>query len=712
MAIGALQPSQIWARLERHAAEVIAPLRLQELCRATDRVAALVSVHTGDQGTMLVCDLSRQRWTLETLQLLLTLAATRRVSQFIQQMAWGQNNPNDPVVPREEEEQQEEEAHLQTEKKGKSKPTTTTTNKNNNNPPHKATRFQSSRPTAVTIDTSQMPTSPPRPAAHEPPAPHVSMHMALRVPPMSPRADNNNNNKASNKTTPNTMYTADGRDALAPIHHQWERIRALATAVRNGQRRGATGAALKTIVVVGRGVPMAALQWVHQAWQQVYTTNAPAETRLRRMAAPLLPSDARPSLHLLTTTEAAVRLIPNLDAASTLVVSWALRGNEETGVATLKQWLLQALVGGRQAADVILSKHLILVTGNAHVASLINKPDAVLQVPPHTATCEPFTTFTAVTLLPLALVYGWDRVAAFLAGAHDMDRHVVDAHPRHNVPLLLALSDVWNDIFLKAPARVVVPSTQAWGLYPTYCGALETQVCGNTATRSAGRPGTTENFSCASLVLDGGLDSLYDRALYQSARVCNVELVTALDAPVPVGAESLLESVQAVQDAQMASFFAHADELAFGYDRILSDPVLPSPMSVASVQTVAPEPQVSRGNRPSTLLICDKLDAFACGQLIALAEHRAAIKAHIWGMDPFAAGMDLGASLRMQRTDHLKDDLETLLTTVGDEDTDDEEVDGEDSGVVQNHNMNLSTRTILKHYARTMREKRGSRSSC
>ena len=45
----------------------------------------------------------------------------------------------------------------------------------------------------------------------------------------------------------------------------------------------------------------------------------------------------------------------------------------------------------------------------------------------------------------------------------------------------------------------------------------------------------------------------------------------------------------------------------------------------------------SGGNRPTTaLVLCGRLDAFACGQFVALAEHKAVIKARLWNIDPLS----------------------------------------------------------------------------
>jgi glucose-6-phosphate isomerase len=701
MTIGAVNASQIWAILARHAQDEIANLRLQELCRDDDRVSSLVTVlntafeapthpqPVALENRILIADLSRQRMTLDTLNHLLNLSSSRNLRKFIVQLAWGQNNPLDPVMPTK---YQSAGAGTSTDSTARNGTGKTSRRKGDKS---KATRFESEsgRPKPSTIDTNA--------ATQETSCP--SMHMALRVP-------NNDGYE---------MFLRDGRDALEPVHAEWDRLEHLSDAIRRGQLRGVTGSMLTDVIVIGRGVAMSALQFVDQALRHderaVLASRAGlvegTTTRLRRIATNQPTSPRGRRIRFLTNVDpiSASHVVEDLDPGTTLVISWALHGNEETGLATklLKSWLLQEL-GTSRRPDVVLSKHMLLVTGNDHVASIINKPESVHLIPEHTR-CEAFTSFSAATLLPLAIVYGWPLVQEFLAGAHDMDKHFVDTNPRHNLPVLLALSDVWNDIFLSASARVILPFTEAFGAFPAFVSALETQTCGNTTTRSTGQPNAGRVPSCSAFVIDGGLDSSQDRAFYQSDKVLNQELVMVLDTQVHFHVEktlgnnsNIVENIQAAEDALMVSFFAHADELAFGYDRIISDPVLPSPMSVASVQP-APEPEISRGNRPSTLLICGKLDAFACGQLIALAEHRAVVKAHIWGIDPFST--ELGVSLRMQRTDHLKDDLETLFTAADDGDSDDEEAG------VQNHNMNLSTRTILKHYARMKRDKRGIRAT-
>ena len=299
----------------------------------------------------------------------------------------------------------------------------------------------------------------------------------------------------------------------------------------------------------------------------------------------------------------------------------------------------------------------------------------------------------------------------FLAGAHDMDKHFVDTNPRHNLPVLLALADVWNDTLLGTSTRVINPFSESMSGYPAFVAALEAQTCGHQGSSAAsghsplGVPETSLNRpTCCSLVVDGGMDCIYDRSIYQSQRMVNSEIVAVMDNQVHfntvrVMGSSSMEDVHLAQDAVMCSLFAHCDELAFGSERNDGGSVLSSSSysaSAGSVHRSVDTEASSEGNRPSMLLMAGKLDAFACGQLVALAEHRAVVKARIWGIDPFVR--ELGSSLRAGRAETIKEELHNLFTNKKQEE--------DPPTVVGGSNLGLSTKTLLEHYATLMQEAR------
>jgi glucose-6-phosphate isomerase len=328
---------------------------------------------------------------------------------------------------------------------------------------------------------------------------------------------------------------------------------------------------------------------------------------------------------------------------------------------------------------------------------------------------------------PLAVVYGWPIVQEFLEGAHDMDRHFVEKPPRHNIPILLALTDVWNDVLKESSspvARIVTPFAKALTHFPKFVGALESQMCsksspssvqngrpmGRTSARPVGhKSGLASMYNgCSSIVVDGGTEGMYDRSLLQSENtLINSELIMIMDSQVQfhVARSTMASSgiVTEAQDAQMCAFFAHADELAFGGTKTERNNPHNAPWTSTTAASVTSKTTFSHfqhvgdsdwseGNRPSTLLMCGRLDAFSCGQLISLSEHRATVKAHIWGIDPFVR--EVGSELCRERTEELQAELAKMFTETS------SVPDGEEKAEEDDLQLCLSTKTILRHYSK------------
>jgi len=637
--------SQAWAILARHARDDIGSLRLQELCRDNDRVSSLVAVLNSDQDRILLVDLSRQRITLDTLNHLLRLADTRGVVKFIRMLAWGQNDAQNPIIP----------------KRFRGKDA------------EKQTRFMEAEEKA--------PTSP-------------SMHLAARAP--------------ANRGL--EMLTADGSNALLEIHQEWDRIELVSDSMRRGILRGVTGSVIKDVVVVGSGVPMAALKFMYKALlcdRAGFSAASDGLSELLRKRGFVSSGNASPGsyrrMRFLSSADplSAASAVKDLDPESTMVVSIALSGHEESGMAsrTLKNWLLRAMETNRRP-EYIFSHHMLLVTGNDRLYGA-SKPESVFLIPEHSR-CEPFTTFSAGSLVPLSIVFGWPIVKEILLGAHDMDCHFVESNPRHNIPLLLALTDLWNDAFLNTPGRFVSPYAESLEGFPAFVTTLESQVCGKTSRPGFGR----RNVSSCGIPTDGGLcSSLCDRVVYQGSKAIPSELVMTMDIQAIFNARrtpgfgGLEAEIASNQDALMCSMFAHADELAFGVDG--KNSLRGSTLKTESYGHVksgnsSEADNSCEGNRPSSLLMCGKLDAFACGQLIALSEHRAVLKAKLWDMDPFVR--DVGASIRSTRTDNINENLQIIQERLSAPGGSDEE--GKNLG------MSLSTRTLLVNYANRVREQR------
>ena len=656
--------SQAWAILRRHARDEISRLRLQELCRDNDRVSSLVSIYNSTApgfNNMLMVDLSRQRMTLETLNHLLRLGTARGLSKFIRQLSWGPNDPDNPMMRNMNQKE----------------------NKNQN-------RDDENNIRSGTKQSSKFCEIP-------------SYHMCLRVP------------QGQNFE----MLGADGSNILKGVHRDWDRIKNISQSLRRGALTGVSGEMIKDVVVVGKGLTIMALRFAYLA---LCKDEAATVGRRVGMGAATGKGQQR-RLKFLTTVDPirAAAVVADSDPSTTLVVTISTSSSSSTetepamvATKTLQAWLLSTLGKHGFRDEVILSKHCMLVTemdSKAIAASKemfqYYKADSIFCIPEHSR-CEPYLSFTAASLLPLAIVFGWQTVKAFLDGAHDMDVHFVETNPRHNLPVLLALVDIWNDCLLSnlnarrqvhsqivptsSAGRIITPYTEALVAYPAFVATLEAYMC----KRQKNSEGNNMEMTCSTVVVDGGLHGIYDPSLYEGAKIVPSELMMVLDSQLSLNTGKF--ETGTAQDVLMCSLFAHADGLALGNDSLDDDGIDGNTTSHG-------------GNRPSTVLLCGRLDAFACGQLVAMAEHRTAVKAWICEMDPFCGIAESGSGgndavlLRSRRTKQLQEHFEKMLLSDVDGGYDDEGLNSDADA------MNISTKTILRHYANIVKSQRTSSSS-
>jgi glucose-6-phosphate isomerase len=210
-----------------------------------------------------------------------------------------------------------------------------------------------------------------------------------------------------------------------------------------------------------------------------------------------------------------------------------------------------------------------------------------------------------------ACAMGWQGFEGFLAGAHDADRHFAEAPLEKNVPALMALIGVWNANFLAAPTHAVLAYSNALRLLSTYLQQLEMESNG----KGVDRAGHFVDYATVP-ILWGGEGTVsqhsFHQALHQGTHV------------VPADFVDVAES-----DVVSANLRAQADALAYGTD----DPKLP------------PHKQYP-GNRPSSVLYLEKMDARNLGRLLALYEHKVFTQGVIWNINSFDQwGVELGKEL-------------------------------------------------------------------
>jgi glucose-6-phosphate isomerase len=408
----------------------------------------------------------------------------------------------------------------------------------------------------------------------------------------------------------------DGDDVVPKVHELLDRMSAFAERVRSGDWRGHTGERIRAVVNIGIG------------------------------GSDLGPAMATRALAAYTDREVAYRFVSNVDgtdfveatrdldpAATLFVVSSKTFTTIETltNATSAREWLLRGLGAGDEA----VAKHFVAVSTNA---------EKVAEFGIDTENMFGFWDWVggrysvdSAIGLSLMLAIGPERFREFLAGFRAVDEHFRSAPLDRNLPALLALTGIWSTNVLGAATVAVLPYDQYLARFPAYLQQLEMESNGkhvtldgarvdyDTGTIVWGEPGTN------------GQHAFY-QLIHQGTRLVPCDLIGFLQPLEPLGRHHTL---------LLANLIAQAEALAFG-------------RTAEEVRAEGgPEEQVAHrvleGNRPSNVILAERLTPSSLGALIALYEHKVFVQGTIWGIDSFDQwGVELGKVLATTVTSALE----------------------------------------------------------
>ncbi len=345
--------------------------------------------------------------------------------------------------------------------------------------------------------------------------------------------------------------------------------------------------------------------------------------------AALTASASAPRVHFIANVDPAhsARVLAGLDPARTLVVLISKTFTTQETLANARAVQAWMLAGGLDAPV----RQFVAVTANREAAAAYGiEVEQIFGFGDWVG--GRYSLWSSVGL-PLAIAVGSERFRELLKGAHAMDRHFLEAEPAGNMPLILGLLDVWYADLIGAATHAVVPYSDRLRLLPAYLQQLMMESNGKSV-RLDGAPVD----AATSPVVWGGVGTDGQHAFFQllhqgTARV-PVDFIVALES----GADD-----RERQDMLVANAFAQAEALARGRDLEQTETLLAlAGKTPDEIRALAPH-QSFPGNRPSNMLMLDRLDAYSLGMLVALFEHRVFVQAAIWGINPFdQMGVELG----------------------------------------------------------------------
>lgn len=394
----------------------------------------------------------------------------------------------------------------------------------------------------------------------------------------------------------------DGARVDTTVAEARERMRALVTAVHDGSLRTAEGEVFSDVVNFGIG----------------------GSDLGPRLACEALAPYRRetPRVHFVANVDPADRetALAGVDPARTLFV---IASKTFTTMETLAnaRALFDTLAArvGREAAQA----HFVAVTGAPGRAREWGI-DAERILPLWDWVGGRYSLWSPIGL-PVALALGMERFEALLAGAAEVDRHFRDTPGADNLPLLLALIDVWYINFAGARSRVVVPYGQRLASLPPYLQQLEMESNG----KSVDRDGEPVDYATAPAVW-GQVGTTGQHAffqwLHQGTQVVPCDFVV------------VRESGDPDRDALAANAIGQAAALLEGRST--------DALRRAGVDESLRPHRAMPGDHPSVTWLLDGLGPRTLGALLALHEHRVFCQAMLWRINPFDQwGVERGKEL-------------------------------------------------------------------
>ena len=402
------------------------------------------------------------------------------------------------------------------------------------------------------------------------------------------------------------VITVDGQDVVPQVHAVLDRMGAFAAQVRSGTWLGHTGKPVRNIVNIGIG------------------------------GSDLGPVMAFEALRHYSQRDLTFRFVSNVDGTDFQEATWDLDPEETLFIVSSKTFTtLETMTNATTAREWALARLKDPAAVARHFVAVSTNAAAVAEFGIDTGNMFGFWdwvggrySMTSAIGLSTMIAIGPEAYREMLDGFHEMDEHFRTAPYERNLPVLMALIGIWNSNFLGAHSVAVLPYDQYLKRFPAYLQQLIMESNGKRTTLDGtdapyqtspvywGEPGTN------------GQHSFY-QLLHQGTRMIPCDFVAFGQSLNPLGRH---------HQVLMANVLAQAEALAFGKTN--------AEVRAEGVPTWLAPHRTFPGNRPSTMLLLERLTPAALGRLVALYEHSVFAQGAILRLDSFDQwGVELGKAL-------------------------------------------------------------------
>jgi glucose-6-phosphate isomerase len=415
----------------------------------------------------------------------------------------------------------------------------------------------------------------------------------------------------------------DRKNVVPEVHAVLERMAAFSNRVRSGEWKGHSGKRIRNVINIGIGGSDLGPVMAYEALKHY--------------------SERSMTFRFVSNVDGTdfAEAVQDLDPAETLfIISSKTFTTLETmtNAQSARAWSLAGLGGNEES----VAKHFVAVSTNAAEVSKFGI-DTANMFGFWDWVGGRYSMDSAIGLSTMIAV-GPENFRAMLGGFHEMDEHFRRAPFEANLPVLMGLLAIWNNDFLGADTVAVLPYEQYLKRFPAYLQQLTMESNGKHVTLKGkpvahetgpiywGEPGTN------------GQHSFY-QLIHQGTRLIPCDFIGFAKSLNPLGRH---------HDMLLANVFAQAEALAFGKtaEQVRAE---------GTPGWLVPH-RVFEGNRPSNIILAEKLDPATLGKLVALYEHSVFTQGVLWNIDSFDQwGVELGKVLAQRIIPELESAVEPAL---------------------------------------------------
>lgn len=420
-----------------------------------------------------------------------------------------------------------------------------------------------------------------------------------------------------------------GRDVMPDVRRVLGQMQAFVKDIRTGKRRGFTGKNLTTIVNIGIGgsdlgpkMVCEALKHSIKRGMQVHFVSNVDGTHIAETLRHCKP-----------------------DRTLFVIASKTFTTQETmTNAQTAREWFLSH--GGKESD---IAGHFVAVSTNEKAVRAFGI-DTANMFEFWDWVGGRFSLWSAIGL-PIALALGFERFEQLLSGAFAMDEHFRRTPLHKNIPVILALIDIWYTNFWGAESHAILPYDEYLRYFSAFLQQGEMESNGKSIQKHGERVEWRTNEIIWGEPGTNGQHAFY-QLLHQGTRLIPCDFI----------APALSYNLSATRDNDhhkklLSNFFAQTEALMKGKSAAeVRQELEREGKSAIEIQALLPH-KVFEGNKPSTSILCKQLNPFTLGALIALYEHKIFVKGAIWNVNSFDQwGVELGKQLANTILPELQDE--------------------------------------------------------